>query len=128
MRKTMLSLAAICILVVTGVNAAEIELFETNEIATLSVEPNALCKAVMQGDVEAVKKLIEAGEDVNRRSLGMAPIHFAARYNQAEVLELLIENGAKLNKRCSKGYLAKQHAEMSNATEALQVINQAMKK
>ena len=128
MKKTMLSLAAVCMLAVTGVSANEIELFETNEVATLSAEPNALCKAVMKGDVDAVKKLIESGEDLNKRSLGMAPIHFAARYNQAEVLGLLIENGAKVNKRCSKGYTAKQHAEMSNAADALAVINEAMKK
>ncbi|NAY92465.1 ankyrin repeat domain-containing protein [Muricauda sp. JGD-17] len=128
MRKTMLSLVAICMLVVTGVQAAEIELSANSESTTVSVEPNALCKAVMQGDVDTVKKLIESGEDVNRRSLGMAPIHFAARYNQAEILELLIENGAKLNKRCSKGYTAKKHAEMSNATESLAVIETAMKK
>ena len=128
MKKTMLSLAAVCMLAVTGVSANEIEMNEGNEIAVLAVQPSTFCKAIIKGDVQTVKKLIELGEDVNQKSLGMSPVHFAARYNQAEILELLIENGANVKKRCDKGYTAKKYAEMSNATDALEVLNTAMKK
>jgi ankyrin repeat protein len=97
-------------------------------VSALRVEVNSFCKAIMQGDVETVKKLIELGEDVNEKSLGMAPVHFAARYNQAEILKLLIENGANFKRRSDQGYTAKKYAEMSNAAEALAVLEDAMKK
>ena len=77
---------------------------------------------------ETVKKLIELGEDVNQKSLGRAPIHYAARYNRAEVLKVLIENGADLKKRCDKGMTAIKYAKMSHADEALAVLEEAMKK
>ena len=82
----------------------------------------------MQGDVDTVKKLIELGEDVNQKSLGKAPIHYAARYNKAEVLKVLIENGADLKKRCDGGMTAMKYAKLSNATEAQAVLEAAMKK
>jgi ankyrin repeat protein len=58
----------------------------------------------------------------------MTPIHFAARYNQTEILQLLIDNGANVKKRCDRGYSAKKYAEMANAKEALAILEDAMKK
>ncbi|MBO0322619.1 ankyrin repeat domain-containing protein [Muricauda sp. CAU 1633] len=128
MKKTILTVAAFCMLVATGVSANE-PISDVNlNVSALPVEVNSFCKAIMQGDVETVKKLIELGEDVNEKSLGMAPVHFAARYNQAEILSLLIENGANFKRRSDQGYTAKKYAEMSNATEALAVLEDAMKK
>ncbi len=130
MRKTILSVAAACMVMVAGVSANETSTtIEDNAIsAIISAEINSFCKAIVQGDVETVKKLIELGEDVNQKSLGMAPIHFAARYNQTEILELLIANGANVRKKSDKGYSAKKYAELSNAVEALEVLKIAMKK
>lgn len=115
-------------LVVAGVSANENSLNDNLNISKVSVEPSTFCKAIMKGDFETVKKLIELGEDVNQKSLGMAPIHFAARYNQAEILKLLIENGANVKKRSDQGYTAKKYAELSHATDALEVLEAAMKK
>ena len=67
------------------------------------------------------------GEDVNQKSLGMAPVHFAARYNKTDILQVLIAHGADLKRRCDKGYSAIEHAELSGAQEALAVIKNAMK-
>ncbi len=130
MRKTILTAAAACLLVVVGVSATEnSESFELTASETvIGLEVNSFCKAIMKGDVDTVKKLIELGEDVNQKSLGMAPVHFAARYNQPEILEILIANGANIKKKCDKGYTAKKHAELSNATDALAVIKEATKK
>ncbi|RDY58094.1 ankyrin repeat domain-containing protein [Flagellimonas nanhaiensis] len=128
MKKTILALTAICMLVANGISANEPSLAGSTDVYSVAFEPNTFCKAIMKGDVETVKKLIELGEDVNRKSLGMTPAHFAARYNQPEILKLLIENGANLKKRSDKGYTAKRYAEMSNATQALEVIENAMKK
>ena len=94
---------------------------------SISLELSSFCKAIIKGDIETVQKLIDLGEDVNKKSLGMTPAHFAARYNKAEILEVLIDNGANLRLRCDKGYTVKKHAELSNATAALKVIKGAMK-
>jgi len=127
MKKTILAVAAFCMLVTTGVSAMELSKNnETIEIPAPSVEISSFCKAVMQGDVETVTKLIELGEDVNQKSLGMAPIHYAARYNKAEVLKVLIENGANLKIKCDKGFTALKYAELSNANDALAVLEQAL--
>ncbi len=130
MKKTILTVVAAFALVATGVRANDSSTIIDSNLpsSVISAEINSFCKAIMKGDFETVKKLIELGEDVNQKSLGMAPIHFAARYNQTEILELLIANGANVKKRCDKGYTAKKYAELSNATEALEVLKLAMKK
>ncbi len=130
MKKTILTVAAAFMLVVTGAFATEPQTSVKEELIVTAIpdELSTFCKAILKGDVDTVKKLIELGEDVNKKSMGMAPIHFAARYNKAEILGLLIENGADVKKRCDKGYTAKKYAELSNATDALEVLKTAMKK
>ncbi len=103
---------------------------EINGLATsiAAYEISTFCKAILKGDVETVKKLIELGEDVNKKSLGMTPAHFAARYNKPEILKVLIANGANLKAKCDKGYTVKKYAEMANADDAMAVLKNAMKK
>ncbi len=114
-------------LMVTGLNAAE-RIQPVDLIATSldKIEINPFCKAIVQGDLDTVKKFIALGEDVNRKSLGKTPAIFAARYNRAEILKVLILNGANLSIKCERGYSVKKYAEMSNASEALQVIEEAL--
>lgn len=130
MKKTIFSVAALCLLALSGIYSNEPKTIDTEPTIEM-VSPDDLstfCKAVMQGDVDTVKKLIELGEDVNQKSLGKAPIHYAARYNKVEVLKVLIENGADLKKRCDGGMTAIKYAKLSNATEAQAVLEAAMKK
>ncbi|MCM4168634.1 hypothetical protein KCTC52924_02213 [Arenibacter antarcticus] len=89
---------------------------------------NSFCKAIVKGDIETVKRLIELGEDVNEKSLGKTPVIFAARYNKADILSLLLDNGADLTIRCDSGFTPKRHAELSHANEALAVINAYLSK
>lgn len=130
MKKTIFTVAAFSMLALSGISANEP--VATNSTVNLEMvapdELSAFCKAVMQGDVETVKKFIELGEDVNQKSLGKAPIHYAARYNKAEVLKVLIENGANLKMRCDGGMTAMKYAKVSNATDAQAVLEAAMKK
>ena len=124
MKKTILIVASACLLAVSGVYA---ENKTTNEftgttIIVKNLEINSFCKAILKGDIETVKKLIELGEDVNQKSLGMTPAMFAARYNKAEILELLIQNGANLSTKSDNGYTAKKLAKLSKASEALAVL------
>ncbi|WP_318309802.1 ankyrin repeat domain-containing protein [Flagellimonas crocea] len=130
MKKTIFTVAAFSMLALSGISANEPNL-DGSESKIEVISPDDLstfCKAVMQGDVDTVKKFIELGEDVNQKSLGKAPIHYAARYNKAEVLQVLIENGADLKKRCDGGMTAMKYAKLSNATEAIAVLEAAMKK
>lgn len=131
MRKTILIVTATFMLGVTGVSAenrADVTYVTKNQISLKSAEINSFCKAIMKGDIDTVRKLIELGEDVNQKSLGKTPAIFAARYNRADILQLLIDNGANLKTKCDKGYTVKKYAELSNAKKALTVIKAALKK
>ncbi len=117
--------AALLLMATSSAEANNNQKFNEN-IATTSVrtgELSSFCKAIMKGDIETVKKLINLGEDVNKKSLGMTPAIFAARYNKAKILEVLIANGADLNIRCNKGWSVEKHARLSSASAVLAVLN-----
>lgn len=92
-------------------------------VAPMNDNINSLCKAAMQGDVDKVRSLIATGESVNEKSLGMTPAMYAARYNKADVLKVLLLNQANLNMKSDQGYTVKDYAEMSKATDVLEVLN-----
>jgi len=124
MKKTILTAVACSMLMVTLANA-ETETSNNNVSVTKPIvksELNTFCKAIMKGDIETVKRLIDLGEDVNAKSLGMTPAIFAARYNKAEILEVLIDNGADLKLKCNKGWTIEKYAKLSNAKDVLAVL------
>ncbi len=131
MKKTILTVAMACGMLFTGVLAsaskAQPEVYRESNVI-MAFEINAFCKAIVKGDIELVKQMIAQGEDVNKRSLGKTPAHYAARYNKPEILKVLIENGANLKKRCAQGYTVKKYAELADAKEVIAVLNAAMKK
>ena len=58
-----------------------------------------LHKAVIQGNLVQVKKLVKAGHDINQLDtlMGNAPIHIAAQTSHTEILKYLLDNGAFVN-------------------------------
>ncbi|SDL98203.1 ankyrin repeat domain-containing protein [Kriegella aquimaris] len=129
MKKKILTAIACCLLTATVVKAEST--IEKSKLITVTkpvkkLNVSSFCKAILEGDYDTVKRMIELGEDVNQKSLGMTPAIFAARYNKAEILELLIENGANLKIKSDKGFTVKKYAELSNADDALAVIEAAM--
>ncbi|KGO83403.1 ankyrin repeat domain-containing protein [Flavobacterium beibuense] len=88
-----------------------------------SVTP--LCNAICKGDVETVKKFIEYGVDVNETSNGKTPLMLAARYNNVEIMKLLIDNGAYVGAKDERGHTAEKYAEASKAKEALEFLKNA---
>ena len=78
--------------------------------------------AISKGDVESVHKFIEYGADVNGLSNGLTPLMLAARYNKTEIIKFLITKGARLNQKDENGFTALKYAELSNATEAIQLL------
>lgn len=126
MKKTVLTVAAAIMLMATVSIEANHNQKDGNDIEAIQImesELNSFCKAIMKGDIDTVRKLINLGEDVNQKSFGMTPAIFAARYNKAEILELLIENGADIRIRCNKGWSIEKHAKLSNARAVLEVLN-----
>ena len=124
MKKVILTLSMVALTLGSTILAADKTSNATDSNTTLvkRVNISSFCKAVIKGDLETVKRLIDLGEDVNQKSLGMTPAMFAARYNKVDVLEILIDNGADLNLKSNQGYTAKRYAELSNATDALELI------
>lgn len=86
-------------------------------------EVDAFCKLIQQGNFEAVKGMIEAGTDVNKKSSGMTPLMYAARQNRVEITKLLIANSADLKAKSDRGFTAKEYAEMSKAWDAYKIIS-----
>ncbi|SDE05083.1 Ankyrin repeat-containing protein [Pricia antarctica] len=129
MRKTILTVAAAFMVAVTGLSAKEISAATDGPAITKNIKEvniSSFCKAIVKGDYNTVKSLVDLGEDVNQKSLGMTPAMFAARYNKVEILELLIESGADLQIKSDNGFSVKKYAELSNAVDALAVLETAL--
>lgn len=96
----------------------------TDDLTTVTVNP--FCMAIVKGDADTVKKLIELGSDVNEKSEGMTPLMYAARYNRVDIMKLLIKNGAKIKTRDGKGYTAMKFAKIANAEEAVALLKESL--
>lgn len=128
--KKLIFTMAVSLFTFSAVNAKTNNL-ETKEVKTEITkfyQVNNFCKLIKMGNYEAVKGLIESGENVNKKSTGLTPLMFAARYNKAKIAKLLIDNGAKLKTKSDKGgkMTALEIAKRSKAVDALKVIKEAM--
>lgn len=102
-----------------------------NSLVTTSIKIpklSALCQLIVAGNYDAVESLIKNGTNINRKSTGLTPLMFAARYNKTKIVKLLIKNGAKLNLKSKNGFTALEYAKMSKAKDAYVVIKTALKK
>ena len=86
--------------------------------------PKDIWEASRQGDVEAVKQFIVAGEDVNEKDaeFGVTPLHYAAYYGEREVTELLIAKGADLNAKDEDAETPLDNAIMRKHPEAADLL------
>ena len=100
--------------------------FETTsdgiEVTATNSKVSPLALAVAKGNLIKVKQLIKQGADVNKKSNGMLPIHYAAKYNRVDVMRVLITAGSKIHSRCDKGYTALKYAKLSKAKDAQQFL------
>ncbi|SHG59904.1 ankyrin repeat domain-containing protein [Winogradskyella jejuensis] len=128
MKKSVTVLALALCLSLPTVNASNFEnLPESLTIVENTIEVSALCTAAAKGDVEKVKQLLQNGVDVNVKSNGMLPIHYAARFNRVDVIKVLITSGSEIHTTCDKGLTALRHAEKTNAKEAAQFLKRFKK-
>ena len=84
-----------------------------------------LAIAIAKGDVTSVKAFISYGADINEKSNDMTPLMLAARYNQVEIINLLLQNGASVKVTNSKGFNALKYAKLSNAAQAAEALTKA---
>ena len=63
--------------------------------------PRGIWRAADQGNIEAVKKKLDAGVDIHMldKKYGFAPLHYAAEGGYKEIVELLLAKGADVNQR-----------------------------
>jgi len=123
MKKSAVVLALALGFSICNVNASNNVLAsEVTNVIAKPEEVSPLCKAVAIGDTEEVKRLLNNGVDVNAKSNGMMPIHYAAKFNRVDVIRVLIKAGSKLHKPCDEGYTALRHAEKTNAIDAAEFL------
>jgi ankyrin repeat protein len=74
----------------------------------------------------SISNLIASNEiltsDVNAKSNGMQPIHYAAKYNRVDLIKVLITAGSEIHTPCDKGYTALRHAKKAKANDAAQFL------
>jgi len=122
MKKTML-ITMMLVFVTTVSFASETKTNPNNDIENI-VQPKVspFVWGIVKGDLEFIKKMIAFGSDVNEESGGMTPLMYAARYNKTDIIKLLVQRGAKVNVKNAKGFNAVRFAELSNAKEAMVLL------
>jgi tankyrase len=89
-------------------NASPLDLAKDQEIADLLKGNAALLEAAKKGDLARVQKLLTP-ENINCRDTEgrhSTPLHLAAGYNNFEVVEYLLEQGANVNETDKGGLIA----------------------
>ena len=85
-----------------------------------------LLEAIMDGDIERAKSLIDAGADVNARDIdGWTPLMYAALNGHTEIVELLIESGADVNAEDNNGQTVLMFATRGGHTEIVEILIKA---
>ena len=127
MKKTIIiSTIALCLSIVTVSAKPVNSIVDYAIISVFKVSP--FCASIAKGDFETVKKLIDLGADIHEKSNGMTPVMYAARYNRTDILQFLISKGVNLKEKSEQGLTALKYAELSNAQESVEIIQEAMSK
>jgi len=87
----------------------------------------SFCRLIQIGNYKAVKTLIDKGVDINKKSMKLSPLMYAARHNRVDILKLLIKKGANLKARSHNGFTALNWAKHANAKEAYTILLKAKK-
>ncbi|MCX5636959.1 MAG: ankyrin repeat domain-containing protein, partial [Planctomycetota bacterium] len=88
---------------------------------------NPFHKAVVQGDLKTVQSMLEKGDvDVNKLdNLFSAPLMYAAYLGNSEILQLLINHGAKVNQTNQQGLTSLHLAAFSGQVDIAKQLLQA---
>jgi len=123
MKKTAVIIALALGFSLSSVNATnDITTTDTFEVVESNFKVDPFCASIAKGDIETVKKLIDLGTDVNKKSNGMTPLQYAAKFNRVKIIKLLVKHGAKISTKSDKGMTAIKYAKLSNAKEAVSLL------
>ena len=130
MKKSVLVAALVCGFLVsaTPVELNEVKSEEVKVLTSKVTDVSPLCQSISKNDIETVKKLLAMGANVNKFSGGKSPLMYAARYNRVAMIKLLVDKGAKINVRDSRGNNALKHAKNSGAKDAVILLEELRKK
>jgi ankyrin repeat protein len=81
-----------------------------------------LASAIAKGDITSVKSFIAYGIDINERNNDMTPLMLAARYNQVEIINVLLAHGANIKETNARGFNALKYAQLSSAKDAVALL------
>ena len=126
-KSIIISAIALCFSTAT-IHAAPIINSITPNYEYTSLKVNSFCVSIAKGDLETVQKLIARGADVNKKSNGMTPVMYAAKFNRTAILKLLISHGANLKSKSEKKMTALKYAKLHGATDAALIIENALSK
>ncbi len=62
-----------------------------------------LVKGVKHSEIDLVKKALESGADVNKKSgeIGYTPLHWAINQGDKNIVQILLESGADMHIKCN---------------------------
>ncbi|RYJ36637.1 Ankyrin [Flavobacterium anhuiense] len=123
MKKAIIILGAVFIFTNES-KGANYQLCIKDQIEFLIYSNSPFHLAISKGDVESVKKFIMYGADVNKIVNNMTPLMVAARFNQVEIIKILIEKGADLSIENEKGLTALQFAEFGKSIESIVILKE----
>ena len=84
---------------------------------------NGLMRAASKGQLQNVKKLINAGEDVNAANAeGDTPLHYAASNGHKDILNILLQAGAAVNATDSEGNTPLHWAAKGGHKDILKIL------
>ncbi|KAL4871430.1 hypothetical protein BDV12DRAFT_28672 [Aspergillus spectabilis] len=84
-----------------------------------------LCQAIVDNDLEEVKRWLSQGDipDVNRRDhTGRTPLHLACMTSTPEIVQHLVDNGARLIARVADGKTALHLAAARGSVEIIRIL------
>jgi len=122
MKKTVIVFGTALAVFVNFATASNLKLESKNQIEIPFDLESPLHLAVCNGDVETVKKSIEYGADVNKIVRNMTPLMLAARFNNVEIVKILLANGAKPSIENAHGLRALDYARYAKAVESAAIL------
>ena len=104
-------------------NAAAPNAVESPDQAKGTDGNTPILTAVNKGDTVEVRRLVEAGADVNAANeSGVTPLMNAAGMGNKEAVEFLIQKGANVNHRTSGNYTPLMQAALVGKTEIVKIL------
>ena len=93
-----------------------------------NAQADSLHRAVFDSDVESVKSLLKQGADINkigRNAIEGSALHLAARSNQQEIAQLLIDSGAVVDLRDYNDYTPLHNAAWNGNLDMVKLLLKA---